>query len=710
MGLIAVLAGSGLAGCGGVGSLPSLDQTPQPTSVIFVATPPSSLAVNASVTLYAATIYPLSAQLGSENTLVTYAISCGSPGACGTLSASDEVGAIVYTAPPAIPAGATVTVTATSIARTSLSRSTTITIVPPIPISVRFAGAPPASLQVNAAFSLRALITNDVTANPQVKWTVTCGGAACGSVNPITTGNEVATTFTAPAAIPPGNTVTVTATSVTDPTKSVSANIAITAPAATLADGTYVFQISSTSNSVGSFVTGTIVAKSGTIVAGEQDATADDGYGDEYTLFQQITSGSYSTTPDGNLAITVQVGQYETEALNGTLASNSQGLIAGFDGVSGSGTLDLQTSKTAPTGGFAISLYGVDYYNSPTWISGILNIDSPGKISGNGSVFDVVDGYVYSGGTPTLGASTVSAPDAFGRVVFQLNPGANSSLPVLYLAGYIVDPTHIRLNQFSNPNYSNVYAGISGGTALAQGANTGKFTVASVAGTSYVFAAQGSDQYGTLQLAGVLTFNAGGTVTGTLNWNDLHEGAPQNPLAFSGTYTVDPTGRVTLTNLTDGASFKYSMHVYLTGNGGGLLLASDVNDLFSGQVFQQQGGAFTAASFSGNYGLNASLYGTGSNAGSQRENAVGPLVVAPNSGLDDVTGFADGGAGLPDFAISGSFTPAPNGIFSGTLAGFDGSSPSTANTFTLYLVDGTQGVLIETDNAQLTLGRVVRVQ
>lgn len=699
---------AGLTACNGPGSLPSLSQTPQPTSVIFVSTPPSSLAVNAKATLDAAAIYPLNS--GAQNTLVTYSLSCGSPNACGTLSASDEVGAAVYTAPAAIPSGTTVTVTATSVANPSLSRSAAIVIVPPIPISVTFAAAPPASLQVSASFALRALITNDVTANPQVQWTVACGAAACGSFSPATTGSDVATTYSAPAAIPPGNSVTVTATSVTDPTKSASAAIVMTPPAPTLADGTYVFQISGTPLYVGTLITGVIVARGGSITGGEQDATADDGDEDEYTVFSQISGGSYSTTPDGNLEINMQIASGQTETLSGTLASGSHGLIAGFDGVSGSGSLDLQTSTAAPAGGYAISLYGINYGSSPAWIAGVVNIDSPGEISGNGSELDVVGWPFYYGPTLSLGASTVSAPDAFGRVVFHLNPGASSSPPRLDLAGYIVDAAHIRLNQLSDPAYNYVYSGISGGSALGQGASTGNFSPASVAGTSYVFAAQGEDMRGPLQLAGVLTLNPGGSASGTLNWNDLSGGAPQNPLAFTGAYTVDPTGRVTLSNLTDGATFNYSLHLDLTGNGGGLLLSSDGNDVFAGQAFQQQPGAFSAASFSGAYGWNASLYGATLFFGEPGwENPVGPLLVAPNAGTDLVTGFADSGAGSADFAVSGSFTAASNGIFAGTLAGFDFASPAKANSFTLYIVDNSQAVAIETDNSQLTLGRLVLV-
>ena len=54
------------------------------------------------------------------------------------LQREPEGGAVTYTAPSAIPAGSTVTVTATLVADMSLSTSAKITIVPPIPIAVRF--------------------------------------------------------------------------------------------------------------------------------------------------------------------------------------------------------------------------------------------------------------------------------------------------------------------------------------------------------------------------------------------------------------------------------------------------------------------------------------------------------------------------------------------------------------------------------------------
>lgn len=703
-GLAAVMllsATAGLLGCGGLASLPPLPQ-PQPTSVIFVSTPPSTLAVNASAGVYAVTQYSSSGS--GENAAVIYSISCGSPNACGTLGPNDELGAVTYTAPAAVPSGGTVTVTATSVADTSLSRSATITIVPPIPISVAFAGQLPASLQVNSTITLVATVANDVSANPQIQWSASCEAANCGSFSPATTDDDAQTQYTAPAAIPPGGTVTLTATSVTDPTKSVSGSVTITAAAPNLANGTYVFQVDEPG--LAEYVTGVLTAENGTITGGEQDAVYEDGTYGAYSTPQTFSSGSYSTTPSGNVEISIDLEPDNPEILTGTLASGGAGFISGINGTVGSGTLELQTATTAPAGGYAFSLDAGNYYDGEPWISGIVNVDSTGGISGNGSELDIVNEGFSGSGTAALGASTVSAPDSYGRVLFTLNLNANSYLGTQYVAGYIVNGSRLRLIDVGDPENSYVVVGPMEGVALGQGANTGKFSDGSLAGTSYVLGAEGEDQQGPLQMAGAITLNAGGTVTGTLNWNDLSRSAAQSPLPVTGTYTVDPSGRVTLTNLTDGATFQYSMHLDLDGSGGGLILSNDADDVFSGEAFQQQTGTFSAASLDGNYGLNSSLYALSAIGEPGFGNAVGSVLAEANSGTDDVAGFADANGGQNDFAVGGSFTTAANGVFTGALTGFNQSAPATAGSFTLYLVDNTQGVAIETDNGQLTMMRL----
>jgi len=701
----------GLSGCAGPGNTIQITTQVNPTAVIWVAPPPTSMAVSAAATLFAATTYPISPG-SSGNAAVTYTMTCGTPNACGAFSASPEGGAVTYMAPSAIPAGSTVTVTATSVADTSLSTSAKITIVPPIPIAVSFFAPPPASLEAGAQFSMSAGITNDVSANPQVKWAVTCGGTACGSFNPTTTYNEAQTTYTAPTAIPPGGTVAVTVTSVTDPTKSATTSIAITAAAATLANGTYVFQIAGQPGPNASFYTGVLVANNGAITGGEQDVAnyleSDDDGNYAYTMQETITGGSYATTPDGNLQISIQLGAYGPETLDGTQRAGGQGFVAGIDGMPATGTLDLQTSTAAPAGGYALSLFGGDMYGDDAWIGGVLNIDSAGGISGSGSELDVLDGQVGLSGEDMVGASTVSAPDAFGRVTIKLYPGTGSSLQPVYLAGYIVDATHMRLIETEDGVDATNFLGVLGGTALGQGASTGHFTTASVTGTNYVFGAQGSDEHGPLQIAGVLTPAANGTVTGTLNWNDLSGGGTQAPITVSGSWTVDTTGRMTVSNLVSGSSPNYAMRVYLTGDGNGLLLSNTSDSIFAGQVFEQQATTFMAASFSGAYGLNGTEYVP---SGLYGELGVeGPLTSSASDESDAVSGFVDNANGGADFAVSGSFAASGNGVFTGELAGFAPGARTASNSVTLYVVDGTQAVVIETDDQQLMLGRLEKVQ
>lgn len=213
---------------------------------------------------------------------------------------------------------------------------------------------------------------------------------------------------------------------------------------------------------------------------------------------------------------------------------------------------------------------------------------------------------------------------------------------------------------------------------------------------SFVLGASNQSQYGVDQIAGAVTANSDGIVNGTLSWNLLGMGEAKDAESVAGSWTIDATGRATLLSLTDGASFTESLHLYLAGDGNALLLSNSGSASLAGQAFQQGTGALTAASFSGNYGLNA---GTGSFdvAGSISS-------VAGSSGTDMVTGFADSGDGAADFAISGSLTTAANGILTGTLAGLEVASPAPANKFTFYLVDQNRAVVIETDNVQATLG------
>ncbi len=75
--------------------------------------------------------------------------------------------------------------------------------------------------------------------------------------------------------------------------------------------------------------------------------------------------------------------------------SSSQALIATLDNPNlqssietSAGTMDLQTSKAAPSAGYAFSVGGIDVNFQPMVMGGVFNIDAPNTISGNGNVAD----------------------------------------------------------------------------------------------------------------------------------------------------------------------------------------------------------------------------------------------------------------------------------------------------------------------------------
>jgi hypothetical protein len=136
----------------------------------------------------------------------------------------------LYTAPAAPPKQGVVTLYAAATSDPSHYTSVTLSILDQY-ISVHLSPPPPATLDVGASTQLTAVVANDPT-DAGVSWTASCGGAGdCGSFNPATTATGVATTYTAPAAVPSGSTssglVQVTVASVADPTRTATFTITI---------------------------------------------------------------------------------------------------------------------------------------------------------------------------------------------------------------------------------------------------------------------------------------------------------------------------------------------------------------------------------------------------------------------------------------------------------------------------------------------------
>jgi len=237
------VSGVGCAGvaCGTIstnGQFVAPASVPSPAAIIVKATSVAdpTKSASANVTIVAAvavllSISPTSASVptsgtqlftasvtGTSNTAVTWGVSSAgcSSSPCGTISTSGS--SAVYLAPSVAPSPASVTVVATSVADPTKTASTSVTVVPVIAVTVSPTGA---SVPTGTTQQFKASVTG--TSNTAVAWSVTgtgCSGVACGTIN--TSGF-----YTAPAVVPSPATVTVTATSVADPTKSSAVNLTI---------------------------------------------------------------------------------------------------------------------------------------------------------------------------------------------------------------------------------------------------------------------------------------------------------------------------------------------------------------------------------------------------------------------------------------------------------------------------------------------------
>jgi hypothetical protein len=665
--------------------------------VSFLNLPATSLNVGTSTGVIA------TVSNDTNNAGVTWKVSCGSS-SCGTISPvlTASGGTATYTAPSAVPTPASVTITATSVTDTTKSASASITITsttPPPPISVSFVTQPPSSMVISTTLSLAATVDNDAK-NGGVNWTATCGSAQCGSFNPAATGSGSSTVYTAPSAVPTPATVTVTATSVTDSTKSASATITIAATAPpVIADGAYVYHLSGQDNNLNYYVVGAFTIKNGVITGGEQDFTDSNNFSND----QLVPAGSTITATTGNIQLVFattdpNIGVNGVLTLRGTPVSGTRMLLSEYDSFgAATGSLDLQTSTAAPTGGYAFAINGVDSTTAENQlvIGGVLNFSGTSLNTAN-SVFDLNDGDGQTLLAQAFSSGSISAPDSFGRIVINLTP-SSSSVGSIGLTGYVLDGHTIQLLE----SQTDTLNGDLGGTALAQGSNAGQFSANSVVNNTYVDASQGQDTNGPLYLGGFFNFAPGGSASGHLIFNDIYNTAGKGNTFSGAAYTVSPTGRVVITNVVPSnlSNITLSFILYLDGNGNGLILGADNIQQTTGLAYQQNG----LADYEGSYAIASQGFLAGPTY-YQPYGAVGPVTITS----DTFNGFTDYTSQDPSLQQNGptTFDNYPNVPLNGqennstgliTLSGLTSLDFSYSAGFGYYPIDANRVLAIDLD-------------
>lgn len=244
-------ASLGLSGCGGSSVKPTVGAI-TPANINGVSQPVIKSLTVGSGSYFDVTLTNDKSLLGAD-----WTVSCGNalpPGTplppgqtvdttCGYFTPShtasapvpsyaDNANGIVtyYTAPASPPKAGTVTLYASASADPSQFSTLTLVVAgQPISVAIVASTSPPFILPAGGTMSLTGTLSNDYTVGGgSISWSLSCQSSECGSLSLTKTTSGTAILFTAPSTVPPGNTVTVTATSVTDPAVSNSILITIT--------------------------------------------------------------------------------------------------------------------------------------------------------------------------------------------------------------------------------------------------------------------------------------------------------------------------------------------------------------------------------------------------------------------------------------------------------------------------------------------------
>jgi hypothetical protein len=226
-----VLAAATLTGCGSSSSVKA-------GPIVITATSGSGTAALTSLVAGTSANVRMTPVNDPSGAGVDWTVTCGgnpntgslTGGACGVFAPAhtSDGGVSIFTAPQLVPVGTTVTLTASLTSDPSASSTLTIPIVT-LPISVVLTAAP-TSVTAGDTVLFNAAVLNDLS-GLGVTWSLssTCTASACGTLS---NASANAVNYTAPATVPAPNTVTISATSVADPTRSASTQITILPPTA----------------------------------------------------------------------------------------------------------------------------------------------------------------------------------------------------------------------------------------------------------------------------------------------------------------------------------------------------------------------------------------------------------------------------------------------------------------------------------------------
>jgi hypothetical protein len=505
----------------------------------------------------------------ASNTSVTWQVN-GTTGGSATYGTISSTG--TYTAPSSVPPSA-VTVTAIAVADTSKTASASVTVTNANKLVISPAQATlPAGGQQTFSVTLG-------TQNADAVWSISCQNSvsgACGTIS--STG-----VYTAPLSPPPGQLVSVTASSRNNTANPAFAPVTVTFGNGTL-QGQYSFAMTGVKAGQPFNAAGSIAFDGkGNITGGIQDQGA--------ATSVTITGGTYSVDAQGRVSATVHTGQGD-ESWQITLVNRSRALVMRTEAtVIAGGELDLQNSAQ-----FGQQLDGTFNFRlakrtgsavPASAMVGSLVFDGQGNITSG--VLDRNDGGTVSPNLAVSGSSTPS--DANGRGTITLT----SSLGTQTFAYYLVNSTSAKL----------VETGGSPGLNGTLAARSGSPATPSQFSGSYAFLFTGANSAGEVGQGGTFTVDLNGGI-GNAIFDVATDSNFQLGLGFSGSLDVkdSATGRTIATFDVGGSTRQYVVYPPSL-NHEIVFLEIDGTAVTTGFALRQSNLGATAPSISGQFALSA---------------------------------------------------------------------------------------------------------
>jgi hypothetical protein len=225
---------------------------------------------------------------------------------------------------------------------------------------------------------------------------------------------------------------------------------------------------------------------------------------------------------------------------------------------------------------------------------------------------------------------------------------------------------------------------------------TGSFSNANLKG-AYAFLVSGQNSSGNFSIAGTLTADGNGNLTGIQDENSA--GLVSSNVSLTGTYKVNADGRGTATLTSSIGNFNYDFVIVSASRA--FLIRFDTFATASGTMDLQDPSAFSAVALSGPFAFGVS----GIDANNRLLQAVGDFTADGVGTLaNGISDFNDSGATV-NSALAGTYTVGSNGR--GTLS----LTTSIASyNFAFYVVNSNHIKMVETDALPMLAGDAFRQQ